>query len=334
MASSLKDVARLAEVSPITVSRVFSETHFVASETKERVLRAARELNYTPDLLAQSLVKKRSPTIGVLVPELANPFFIALVDAVQRSIDERGHFCVVAQSYRKRELEEQAVRRLLQLRVAGLLVVPLGEGLPLSKELRAATLPTVAMARRTRVGDFVTVDDEAGGALAASHLLELGHERLACVLLDELQNPALKDRLRGFTARATAGGVVLTQDAVIRTPSLALGAGRQAAARFLALRNRPSAVFVMADLLALGFIQGLLELGVRVPEDVSVIGYDDIPYAEVVAVPLTTIALPKQELGNAAAKALFDRMNAGSSKLEPTRIALQPTLLVRKSTAR
>jgi LacI family transcriptional regulator len=329
---TVRDVARRAGVSPITVSRTFSGSHPVAEETRRRVLEAAEELGYTPDLLAQALARKQSPIIGMIVPELANPFFVTIIDAVQSVARQQNHMVVANQSERQPEMELSSLHQFRQLRMAGVLVTPASTTLDHLQSLQADGIPVVVVARCWADGDCVTVDDFAGGRIAGEHLLQLGHRKIGCVSHAEPGNTAVEARVQGFQATLEEGGYAFSPQRMIHVERTRLANAEQAVDAFLSLPDRPSAVFVTADRLAIGFVHQLQARGVRVPEDVAVVGYDDIRYAEFLRVPLTTVALPKYEMGQLAAQILFERIeNGGADSMEWQHVLLQPELIVRAS---
>jgi LacI family transcriptional regulator len=332
MPVTIRDVARKAGVSPITVSRTFSGTHPVAEDTRRKVLQAAEELGYTIDLLARALARKQSPIIGMIVPELANPFFVTIIDAVQAVARQKEHMVIVNQSERQPEMELSSLHQFRQLRMAGVLVTPASTTLDHLRSLQADGTPVVVVARCWEEGDCVTVDDFAGGRMAGEHLIRLGHRKIGGIAHAEPGNTAVQARVQGFRAVIEESGYALLPERMIHTATLRLSNAEQAANTFLALSDRPTAVFVTADRLAIGFIHQLRARGVRVPEDVAVVGYDDIHYAEFLQVPLTTVALPKYEMGQQAAQILFDRIENGyANGEEHRRILLGPRLIVRAS---
>ena len=331
MPVTIRDVARKVGVSPITASRAFSGTHPVAEKTRDRVFQAAEELGYVPNLLARALVHKRSPIIGVVVLELINPFFTHILDAVQAVAREKGYMILVNQSERQPDTERASVHQFRQMRVAGVLITPATTDLEHLLFLEAEGTPVVVVARRRDGGDYVTVDDFAGGRIAGEHLIQIGHRRVGCVAHDEPHNVAVQDRVQGFQHALREAGCVFLPQCTIHTESLRMADAIQAADAFLDLPERPTAVFVTADCLAIGFIHRLRERGMRVPDDVAVVAYDDIRYAEFLEVPLTTVALPKHEMGQQAAQILFERIEANEAHSEPRQIMLEPQLIVRAS---
>lgn len=328
---TLKDVARRAGVSQITASRAFSYTHPVAEETRQRVFQAAEELGYIPDLLARGLVQKHSPIVGMAVMDLANPFITPIIDAAQAVVQAEEHMLVVSQSERRLEIEQASVRQFRQMRVAGVLVMSAAPVFEHLHALERQGTPAVVIARRWDGGDYVTVDDREGGRIAAAHLAGLGHRRIGYLALDEPGNTAVQTRLQGFEEALQEAGVALEPTWRLHSAGHALERGVAAADSFLALGERPTAVFVTSDRLAIGFVHRLRERGVQVPGEVAVVGYDDIRYSEFLEVPLTTVALPKYEMGRLAAEAVFARLRGDVAPGERRQIVLPPALVVRRS---
>lgn len=330
MAVTLKDVARAAGVSPITVSRAFSTTHPVAEKTRRRILEVAETLQYVPDIHARALVGKQMPAIGIVVPELANPFFVSIIDGVQATARRRDHMLIISQSERQADLEQACFAEFRQFRVAGVLVTPVSSDAEHLPRLRDQGTAVVVIARQW-AGDYVTVDHIAGGRLACEHLLRLGHRKIGCVAPREAGNAAVEARVEGFRATLAAAGERFSPEWLIRSETTNPDDATRAADSFIELADRPTAVFVTTDQLAMGFIHRLQERGLRVPRDVAVVGYDDIVYAEFLQVPLTTVALPKYEMGARAVEILFERIKGAADGADWRQVMLQPRLIVRAS---
>jgi LacI family transcriptional regulator len=316
---TLADIARRAGVSPITASRALREGQRVAAPTRERVCAAAAELGYTPNLLARGLVQDRTATLGVVVLELANPFAA-----------RRGFLVVVGESGRDADAERSHVAALGQLRIGGIVVTPVSTRVEHLAAARAAGTPVVVMARRWEGGDYVTTDNAEGGRLVARHLVARGHRRIGLVRIAEPDNTAVRSRVRGFREVLAGAGVAVPDAWDLLTPGTLIEHGMDAVDRLLARPARPSALFVTADRTALGVVHRLLARGVRVPDDVAVVGYDDIPYAACAQVPLTTVAVPARQLGELAAEILFDRLD-GVGAPAPRQVLLAPELVLRAS---
>jgi len=327
---TLADIARKAEVSPITASRALRSSTLVAKATRERVLAAAAELGYAPNLLARGLVENRTSTVGVIILELANPFFAPMVSAIETVAAERGFLVVVGESGRDEEGERRYLDQFQQLRIGGIILTPVTRSFGHLAAARAGGTPVVVMARRWDGGDYVTADNVEGGRLVARHLLDRGHRRIGLVYPEDPGNTAMEDRVLGFREVVGAAGIAIPPGWDIRTQGTLIEHGMEAADRVLALSDRPSALFVTTDRKAMGLIQRLIERGVRIPGDVAVVAYDDIPFAGCTRVPLTTVAVPMRRIGTLAAEILFDRLN-GAGPPDHRQVLLLPELVVRMS---
>jgi LacI family transcriptional regulator len=326
----LEDVARRARVSPITASRALRDGTVVAKTTRERVLAAADELGYTPNLLARGLVKNRTATVGVVIVEVANPFFAPMVSAVETVSARRGFLVVIGESARNEEWERKYVERFQQMRVGGIIVTPARKRLDHLAALGEIGTPVVVMSRRWDVGDYVTADNAAGGRMAARHLLSRGHRQIGLVTHVGPMDTSFEDRVRGFRQVLASAGVSVPALWDVRTKTTGLDDGVEAADQIVAISKRPTAIFATTDRMAMGLVQRLLEHGVRVPEDIAVVGYDDIPFAVCSRIPLTTVSIPVRQIGQLAAELLFDRME-GKGPRERQRMLLAPEFVIRAS---
>jgi LacI family transcriptional regulator len=302
----------------------------VAKTTRERVLAAAAELGYVPNLLARGLVYNRTATVGVVIVELANPFFAPMVSAVETIAAKRGFLVVIGESARSEAAERQYVDRLQQLRIGGLIVTPATRKVDHLALARAGGTPVVVMSRRWEDGDYVTADNAAGGRMVARHLLSRGHRRIGLVTHEGPTDTSFEDRLRSFRQVLASAGVLVPVRWDLRTKATRIENGIEAADAILALADRPAAVFAMTDRMAMGLIHRFLARGVRVPEDIAVVGYDDIPFAACNQVPLTTVRIPVPQVGEQAAELLFDRME-GKGPRRPQQVLLPPELVIRAS---
>ncbi|BBH67959.1 LacI family transcriptional regulator [Actinoplanes sp. OR16] len=326
----IEDVAARAGVSVGTVSNVLNRPHAVAPKTRARVEAAITELGYLPNESARALVSGRSRTVGLVVPDVTNPFFADLARGAEEVADKHDVVVMLYNSADSIERELRYLGRLETQRVQGILVTPVDRGGRAVEDLISRGTPVVLLDRGqpSRNVCSVTVDHRAGGRLAGTHLTELGHRRIA-FLGGPLSAPQVADRLDGARQAATAAGAVLE---TIETSALTVAAGREAAGA-LALRDageRPSAVFCANDLLALGVLQTVTREGLRVPEDLAIVGYDDIEFAAAAAVPLTSVRQPREQLGRVAAELLFEEIH-DAGRHGHRQVAFQPELVVRRS---
>ena len=324
----MKEVARAAEVSVATVSHVINRTRFVSPALAERVRLAMQDLGYTPDATARSLRIRRTQTIGLLVPDNSNPFFAELSQVIEEAGFEAGYTTILGNSAEQADRERRYVEALVAKRVDGLIIAPSrDDDGTLEAILAPSKVPVVVIDRDVHLpgADVVLYDSEAGSHAATRYLLGLGHRRISFVAGPADVEPAAA-RLRGFLrALAEAGvapGAVVDADFHYR-------GGLAAADRLLASGERPTAIFAANDLMAAGVLRALAARGLRVPDDISVVGFDDAPLAEMVSPALTTVRQPLQEMAQTAVSMLLQRIGGESGG--PRRRVLTTELVVRES---
>lgn len=334
MTVTLKDVAEMAGVDPSIVSRVLngSKSLSVRPETRERILAAAARLNYRPNGVARSLKLRVTRTLAMLVPDITNPIFAEIFTGVERVAGESGYAVILAHTGEHLEKEDPYVRVMKEKRVDGFILATALTSDRIVSELQAEGYPFVLVNRRARdVQDgFVVVDDVLGARLAVEHLVSLGHRRIA-----HLSGPLFTDtglgRLQGYRSAVRELGLPFESEWVVecdfREPS-----GRAGMRKLLAAQNRPTAVFTCNDQVAIGALGALAEAGLRVPDDISVVGFNDLPIVRFLQPPLTTVHLPLAEMGAWAAEMLICKLR-GQPLAQPSRI-VAPTLIARGSTAR
>lgn len=329
---SVRDVAQHAGVSVGTVSNVLNRPDRVSPEAVERVHRAIDELGYVRNDAARQLRAGRSSTIGLVVLDVGNPFFADVARGSQDEAAAHGFSILLGNSDEDEDRENAYLDLFEEQRVHGVLISPTGTVDARLARLRSRGTPAVLVDRLSADGSIsaVAVDDVAGGRLAVEHLIAGGRRRIAFVG-GPLTVGQIADRLAGARAAADAAGAPLE---VIELPSLTVPDGRRAG-ESLADRPpaaRPDAVFAANDLVAVGLLQGLaIRRGVRVPEELALIGYDDIDFASTAIVPLTSIRQPSRLLGETAVRLLLDEAATPSSS--PRQVVFQPELVARASTA-
>jgi DNA-binding LacI/PurR family transcriptional regulator len=321
---TILDVAERAGVSKSLVSLVLRDEPAVSDEKRAAVLAAADALGYRPNAAARSLVRRRSNLIGVMVSDLGNPFFIELVDGIEDGATAAGYRALVNTGRRESRGEREALETLLELRTDGVILA--GSVLPTAAiEQAARSAPVVLLARpsRSRRVDSVTNDDRAGGEIAVDHLASLGHRAIAHI--DGGAGSGAGARRRGYIAAMRRHGL---QDHVrIARGSFTEGGGAQAVNALYADGARPTAIFVANDVAAVGALHALEQLGLQVPDDVSLVGYDNITLAALSHIGLTTIHQPRHDMGDAAVRLLVERLDHGRT---PARhIVIRPTLVER-----
>jgi LacI family transcriptional regulator len=334
-AAGVKDVAAAARVSLGTVSNVLNRPDLVSAATRARVQQAMDDLGFVRNEGARQLRAGRSRTIAYVMLDAANPFFTDVAAGMEPTAEAADLSVFTCNSGNSAEREAAYLSRLEQMRVHGVLITPVDPDSPRLQELPRRGTPLVIV-DRTGSGDShccVAVNDVLGGTLAAEHLLELGHESIAFV-----GGPAtlgqVRDRQAGARHALDAHGLPPERLVEMPTAALTVAEGRAAGQRLAGLPSaaRPTAAFCANDLLALGLLQQCVALGIRVPDDLAIVGYDDIDFAAAAAVPLTSIRQPRAELGATAAALLLEE--AGADDHEHQRVLFTPALIVRGSTMR
>nr|WP_038885921.1 ribose operon transcriptional repressor RbsR [Cronobacter dublinensis] len=326
----MKDVARLAGVSTSTVSHVINKDRFVSDAIRVRVEDAVRTLNYAPSALARSLKLNQTRTIGMLITASSNPFYSELVRGVERSCFERGYSLVLCNTEGDEQRMNRNLETLLQKRVDGLLLLCTETHQPSPAIMtRYPAIPTVMMDWSPFDGDSDVIQDNSllGGDIATRHLIEKGFTRIACVTGPLDKTPA-RLRLEGYRAAMQRAGLAVPEGYEV-IGDFEFGGGQRAMQSLLALPEPPQAVFMGNDAMAVGAYQALYQAGLRIPQDIALVGYDDIELARYMTPPLTTIHQPKDELGELAIDVLIHRM--AQPELQQQRLQLTPVLMERGS---
>lgn len=327
MAKTIRDVAKRANVSIATVSRVLNNTAQVNSDKRQRVEEAIKSLGFIPNQVARSLVQKKTKGVGVLLPSLGGEFFSEFLQGIDDASRNEGHYVLISASHGNIEELETALKGMHQ-RVDGLIIMsPEYDGMSI-KHLIADDSPVVLInsAPSEARFDTMTVDNFDGAFRATSYLLELGHRTIAMLKGRALTHDGLQ-RLAGYQKALEVHGIAPQADLEIAGNFTPQG-GYQAAATLLNLKPRPTAVFCANDQSAIGLMAGLQNEGVKIPEDISIIGFDDIPSARLTAPALTSVNINVRQLGVKAVERLMDM---GSNKT-PQHCVLPVELVVRQTT--
>lgn len=329
--STIKDVATRAGVSAGTVSNVLNRPSYVSEEIRLRVRDAIAELGYSPRDSARQFRTGRISNIGLVLADMGNPFFMELALGAEVEAKEAGAGLVICHSGEDVERETQNLDLLVQQRVQGIIVALVDETNERLAELSKKEVPLVFIDRVPRLSAhcWVSTDDVLGGTLVATHLSLRGHRRVAFAG-QPAQNAKVADRFRGFADRflKETGHTAAT----IEVEGWTVETGRRAglAYRLQPAESRPTAIFCSNDLVALGLLQELTLAGMRVPDDVAIVGYDDLAGAEAAAVPLTTVRQPRRAVGRAAVRMLLDEIRSSEGHTHE-HVQFLPELVVRVS---
>ncbi|EGR4293428.1 LacI family DNA-binding transcriptional regulator [Vibrio cholerae] len=328
--ATMKDIARLAGVSTSTVSHVINKSRFVSDEIAERVNNAAQQLNYAPSALARSLKMNRTKTIGMLVTTSTNPFFGEVVKGVERSCYHQGYNLILCNTEGDNQRMKASINTLLQKRVDGLLLMcSTLEGERLDVFDRYPDIPIVVMdwGPILFASDKIQDNSLQGGYMAAKHLIECGHKEIGCITGPLIRHQA-QMRYEGYKRALAEAGIAINPDWIVESDFECEG-GYQAFEKLYQRGKLPSALFVSNDMMAMGVIQAASQRGLRVPDDLSLIGYDDVHIAKFMTPALTTIHQPKYRLGKAAVDTLLYRLENPDTTAQV--VQLEPTLVVRDS---
>jgi LacI family transcriptional regulator len=328
--TTIREVAESAGVSYATVSHVINNTRLVSPETRERVLAAMDALNYRPNALARSLRQGKTNTIGLVLPDSANPFFAEISRGIEDEAFKKGYSVFLCNTELDTQRELFYVDVLSKKQVDGIIFVAAGDQPDSLDYLLRRRMPVVMIDRNVPnvEADAVLTDHQLGGYLATRHLLQLGHTRIACIAGPSSITPSA-ERIIGYRKALAEASIPYEEKLIIRGDYHAQ-TGMDITNSILKMDSPPTAIFAMNDLMALGALRAAAEAGCSVPQDLAVVGYDDLEIARFTNPPLTTIAQPKKEIGTQAVNLLVDRMSQRSRP--PSRLVLPPELIVRRST--
>ncbi len=337
MSYTMEDIAKLAGVSTNTVSRALNGKKEISEETRKRIKKIANELNYTPNSIAASLASQKTNMIGVITPDISDPFHALQVRGIESTARKNGYSVILINADENPETELQAVNTFRSIRVAGIILNTVDPGLEHIEGLVKTDTPLVLLNRRLAGidADYVINDNFLGAMLAIRYLIELNHTRIG-VILGSPRITSVQDRYAGFLKAMDEAGVSIDPELVIHSEEQNPYAGEMLAQRLLASSPRPSAIFAYCDTLAIGAYNAALKMGLSVPDDVSIIGYDDIIYASCFEVPLTTVAQPAYQMGQTACEIIIGRIQAKGGglvlkDLPKKQVVVQPQLVIRKS---
>ena len=328
---TMRQIAERAKVSIGTVSHVINETAGVRPKLRERVLEAIRGMGYQPSALAQGLRKNRTNMLGMVIPDITNPFFPGVVRGVEDVAYKRSFRLILCNADNDPSKEASYVRELRSYHIAGLLIIP-AAGADIAGHLRAYASASVPVVCIDRVpdgwrGDAVLVANAEGAYLATRHLIQMGHERLA-VIAGPLGLTNAAERLKGFTRALTEARMEIEPE-FVQEARFDTASGYQAALRLLRMLPRPTAIFACNDLMAFGVLQAARELGIRCPEDLSIVGFDSLEFTKFTDPSLTSVYQPGYQLGATAARLLMQRVDGLRSA--PKKVLLPTELNKRNS---
>lgn len=332
---TLGDVAKLAGVSKSTVSRVLNDSPKISEVTKRRVLKIAKNLRYEPNIIARSLSMKKTNTIGVILEDILNPFFSEVAKGIETALKRADYWMLLTSSDFDYESEVKLTRMLIRYRVDGVLITPVRVDSESISMLKERSIPFFIMNSSIQNKDisWIESDNLRGAYIATSYLLELGHRRFMCIR--DMSVEGGRKRYEGFRKAIEERGLSISNQIVLGNAHSIIE-GYELLEKFISENGKtalPSAIVAVNDAVAIGCMESLFKNGVRVPRDVSIIGYDDINIAALTRVPLTTIYQLKFRMGEIAATQLI-KMVQGQDEEVASQWLIEPELIIRDSCCR
>ena len=326
--ATMKDIARLAQVSTSTVSHVINGSRFVSDEIRQKVMRIVVELNYTPSYIARSLKVKATKTIGLLVTATNNPFFSEVMAGVEQYCQKNQYNLIIATTGGDAKRLQQNLQTLIRKQVDGILLMCGDSRFQADMEL-TVSLPLVVMDWwfTELNADKILENSERGGYLATKSMVDVGHQKIG-IITGNLRKSVAKNRLQGYKKALSEANIVLNPDWIVES-HFDFEGGIVGAQKLLALSDRPTAIFCCSDTIAIGAYQAIQNQGLRIPQDISIMGYDDIELARYLFPSLSTISQPKAELGKLAVETLLQRIQEPNENYRT--LVLEPTCILRES---
>jgi LacI family transcriptional regulator len=328
---TIEKIAKLAGVSRSTVSRVITGHPNVKAATRQRVEKVIQEVNYSPNSIARGLARGTLNIVALLVGDIRNPFYSEIARSVEDIASREGYMVVLCDTDYDFKKEKLYLNAAKQYGFAGLILMTAMDSEELIPVLDGMQCPVVLLNRyiHSYESDVVLVDNYQGGYMVAQHLTELGHRHIGFLAGPELST-ASSERGKGFRQGLEDAGIKL-KSSDIAYGNLQMPSGYEYGKKISRMKRRPTAIFAGNDLMALGIIQALSEEGIRVPEDISIVGYDDLPVTSVSPIALTTVRQPQSQMGEVAMSMLIERIQG--SQAGSRRVVYQPQLIIRKTTA-
>ena len=327
--ATITDVAKLAGVSKATVSHVINDTRFVEPATRQRVLEAIDELGYQPSLIARSLITNNTKTIGLIVSNISNVFFGEILNGIEEITRPAGYSIIICNTNEILEREEFFIDLLLRQRVDGIIAAAVSQYSDTLSKVSTQHTPIVYVDRlfEDLEGAFVSANNYKGAYDGTEHIISHGHTEIG-VLAGFLRLSTMRDRLAGFKDCLESHSIQVTNEWLVES-SLQIESAKEVALQLLSRPDRPSALLANNNMLSLGALLAIHELKLRCPEDISIVGFDDHPWAVVSHPPLTVIRQPSRLIGTHAAELLFSLIN--NEKVEKNQILLDCELVIRES---
>ena len=334
MKVTIKDIAKLAGVSPAAVSKALNGQPDIGVETRDRIIQISKDLGYTPNMIARNLVTKGNKTVGVLIPDISTPLYPSIYQGINERAIKYGYTLLLGDTKRSLKIEKEYIHTMMENRVAGLLVSPVSNDISQLEDVLKGQVPIIYFGGKVNdsMENYIGIDNYRGGRIAVEYLVELGHKKIV-MICDDLITKTRIDRVEGY--KAVMQRENLKPEIFVNENGLkGRECGLETMTRILnSQTSAPTAVFALNDLMAIGVMEAISNKGLRVPEDISIIGYDDITLSSLPMIGLSTIWQPKFKTGEMAMDLLLKKLSKKNMDVE-NRIILQPELKIRTSSRR
>lgn len=331
---TIKDIAGIAKVSPTAVSMALNDRPRIGHETRKRILRIAKDLNYQPNFVARSLVSKRSHTIGLIITTIMNPFYPELAKGIEDKAMELGYNIILCSTNYDLKLEKYCINTLRSKGVDGIIFSSVEINDPNIKPLIEDHYPFILVNRRihnrflNKKADYIALDNFSGGYMAMEHLYKLGHRRIG-IIVGSLNTSTAVERTGGAKKLLKDYGLKLEPNLIMEC-NFSKELAYHATKKFLSMKTPPTAIFAENDYMALGVREALLDSGLKIPENMALVGFDDIASTALRGVEITTVSQKKYEMGALAVKILIDKLKNETPTMV-NQIILEPELIIRNS---
>ena len=328
--TNIKDIAKSTSLSITTVSRVLNgkaKQYRISEKSQKIILEAAEALNYIPNQIGVNLQSGRTRTIALIIPSLMNPYFSRIAGMINIELQRMGYATLISDSNENPETEKEELLQMSSRNVEGIITAPIGDSPDQLRFIRNLKIPVVCLDRYIHGSDipFVSTDNYQGAYQATKHFIKNGHTHIACIQGIESSMPN-KLRIKGFKAALEEEGI---KTGNISGYDFSVNNGYTETLKLLQKKRKPTAIFAMSNTIALGCMTAMKEYNVRIPEDISLIAFDDHPYLDYLSTPLTCVAQPVNDICKIAVRLLFSLIN--NEEIKSTQVFLQPTLKLRES---
>ena len=330
----MRELAEILGLSVTTVSRVLNgkaKKYRISATTEQKVLKIAKEHNYIPNKIARSLKMAKTETLGLIIPDISNPFFADLAKSIELEARTKGFSIILCDSREDLSVEKEQIYLLLGHKVDGIIIAPVGTNFDHLVDVHESGLPMVIVDRYSPDWNlpYITSDNYSGAFDAVNHFISMGHRKIACIqgIKDSQPN---KERVLGYVDALEQNGINL-DESFITGEDFSTETGYKQTRVLFSVDNPPTAIFALSNLISLGVIKAVSEMGLKIPDDVSLICFDEQPYSAYLETPLTTIEQKKSEMGELAVNVILRYIQHKVKNNKPVSMKLKTSLIIRKS---